>query len=102
MSSIVAGWLIDAGIKDGKPAKETETPGAINILRHAYVTEYFPDSDRQKLSEALKHSPLTTPFYVREIDPKLTEKMLEIQKNKISYEEREPMIMTRSKTRKKN
>ncbi|CAL6429321.1 unnamed protein product [Bathycoccus prasinos] len=102
MSSIVAGWLIDAGVKDGKPAKETETPGAINILRHAYVTEYFPDSDRQKLSEALKHSPLTTPFYVREIDPKLTEKMLEIQKNKISYEEREPMIMTRSKTRKKN
>ncbi|CAL6408698.1 unnamed protein product [Bathycoccus prasinos] len=102
MSSIVAGWLIDAGVKDGKPAKETETPGAINILRHAYVTEYFPDSDRQKLSEVLKHSPLTTPFYVREIDPKLTEKMLEIQKNKISYEEREPMIMTRSKTRKKN
>ncbi|CAL6398448.1 unnamed protein product [Bathycoccus prasinos] len=102
MSSIVTGWLIDAGVKDGLPAKETETPGAINILRHAYVTEYFPDSDRQKLSEALKHSPLTTPFYVREIDPKLTEKMLEIQKNKISYEEREPMIMTRSKTRKKN
>jgi hypothetical protein len=51
------------------------------------MTEYFPDSDRQKLSEALKHSPLTTPFYVREIDPKFTEKMLEIQKNKISYEE---------------
>jgi hypothetical protein len=36
MGNIVAGWLIDAGVKDGKPAKETETPGAINILRHAY------------------------------------------------------------------
>ena len=49
MSSIVAGWLIDAGVKDGKPAKETETPGAINILRHAYVTEYFPDQRQTKI-----------------------------------------------------
>ena len=65
MSATIAAWLVEAGIKDGKVQGQTKTPGAINLLRHAYISQKIKEEDVMKLSETMKHSPLATELYVR-------------------------------------
>ncbi|CAL6313055.1 unnamed protein product [Bathycoccus prasinos] len=96
MSATVAAWLVEAGIKDGKVQGQTKTPGAINLLRHAYISQKIKEEDVMKLSETMKHSPLATELYVRKIQPLLVENMIKIDERKLVYEEPE-MIQTRSR-----
>ncbi|CCO20079.1 unknown protein [Bathycoccus prasinos] len=96
MSATVAAWLVEAGIKDGKVQGQTKTPGAINLLRHAYVSQKIKEEDVLTLSETMKHSPLATELYVRKIQPVLVENMIKIDERKLVYEEPE-MIQTRSR-----
>ncbi|CAL6313150.1 unnamed protein product [Bathycoccus prasinos] len=96
MSATIAAWLVEAGIKDGKVQGQTKTPGAINLLRHAYISQKIKEEDVMKLSETMKHSPLATELYVRKIQPILVENMIKIDERKLVYEEPE-MIQTRSK-----
>ena len=96
MSATVAAWLIEAGVKDGKVMGQTKTPGAINLLRHAYISEKIKEEDVIKLSETMKHSPLATELYVRKIQPILVENMIKIDEKKLVYDEPE-MVQTRSK-----
>ena len=76
MSATIAAWLVEAGIKDGKVQGQTNTPGAINLLRHAYISQKIKEEDVMKLSETMKHSPLVTELYVRKIQPLLVENMI--------------------------
>ncbi|CAL6428871.1 unnamed protein product [Bathycoccus prasinos] len=96
MSATIAAWLVEAGIKDGKVQGQTKTPGAINLLRHAYISQKIKEEDVMKLSETMKHSPLATELYVRKIQPLLVENMIKIDERKLVYEEPE-MIQTRSR-----
>ena len=96
MSATIAAWLVEAGIKDGKVQGQTKTPGAINLLRHAYISQKIKEEDVMKLSETMKHSPLATELYVRKIQPLLVENMIKIDERKLIYEEPE-MIQTRSR-----
>jgi len=96
MSATIAAWLVEAGIKDGKVQGQTKTPGAINLLRHAYISQKIKEEDVMKLSETMKHSPLATELYVRKIQPLLVENMINIDERKLVYEEPE-MIQTRSR-----
>ena len=96
MSATVAAWLVEAGVKDGKVQGQTKTPGAINLLRHAYISQKIKEEDVIKLSETMKHSPLATELYVRKIQPLLVENMIKIDERKLIYEEPE-MIQTRSR-----
>ena len=73
-----------------------ETAGAINLLRHAYISQKIKEEDVIKLSETMKHSPLATELYVRKIQPLLVENMIKIDERKLVYEEPE-MIQTRSR-----
>ena len=82
--------------KDGKVQGQTKTPGAINLLRHAYISQKIKEEDVMKLSETMKHSPLATELYVRKIQPLLVENMIKIDERKLVYEEPE-MIQTRSR-----
>ncbi|CAL6336457.1 unnamed protein product [Bathycoccus prasinos] len=79
ISATIAAWLVEAGIKDGKVQGQTKTPGAINLLRHAYISQKIKEEDVMKLSETMKHSPLATELY-----------------RKLVFEEPE-MIQTRSR-----
>ena len=96
MSATIATWLVEAGIKDGKVQGQTKTPGAINLLRHAYISQKIKEEDVMELSETMKHSPLATELYVRKIQPLLVENMIKIDERKLVYEEPE-MIQTRSR-----
>ena len=96
MSATVAAWLVEAGVKDGKVQGQTKTPGAINLLRHSYISQKIKEEDVIKLSETMKHSPLATELYVRKIQPLLVENMIKIDERKLVYEEPE-MIQTRSR-----
>ena len=97
MSATIAAWLVEAGIKDGKVQGQTKTPGAINLLRHAYISQKIKEEDVMKLSETMKHSPLATELYVRK-STLLVENMIKIDERKLVYEEPE-MIQTRSRAR---
>ncbi|CAL6324914.1 unnamed protein product [Bathycoccus prasinos] len=96
MSATIAAWLVEARIKDGKVQGQTKTPGAINLLRHAYISQKIKEEDVMKVSITMKHSPLATELYVRKIQPLLVENMIKIDERKLVYEELE-MIQTRSR-----
>ncbi|CAL6332072.1 unnamed protein product [Bathycoccus prasinos] len=81
---------------DGKVQGQTKTLGAINLLRHAYISQKIKEEDVMKLSETMQHSPLATELYVRKIQPLLVENMIKIDERKLVYEEPE-MIQTRSR-----
>ena len=49
MSGTVATWLIEADVKHGKVMGQTKTPGAINLLRHVYISEKIKDSQIEVL-----------------------------------------------------
>ena len=100
MSGTVATWLIEADVKHGKVMGQTKTPGAINLLRHVYISEKIKEEDVTKLSETMKHSPLATELYVRKIQPILVENMIKIDERKLVYDESE-IIQTRSRVLKK-
>ncbi|CAL6391979.1 unnamed protein product [Bathycoccus prasinos] len=81
--------------KGGKVQGQTKTPGAINLLRHAYISQKIKEEDVMKLSETMKHSPLATELYVRKIQPLLVENMIKIDERKLVRGTE--MIQTRSK-----
>ena len=49
MSATIAAWLVEAGIKDGKVQGQTKTPGAINLLRHAYISQKIKERRRDEI-----------------------------------------------------
>jgi hypothetical protein len=69
MPATIAAWLVKAGIKDGKTQGQTKTPGGINLLRHACISQKIKEEDLIKLSKTMKHSPLATELYMRKIQP---------------------------------
>ena len=87
MTAYVGKMLLDAGVKkkttdpEYKPGFNT---GAVNLLRKSYVSRALNDPslsaiDRETLAFAMKHSPLTSPSYLREHGLKITEE----QKNEL-------------------
>ena len=87
MSSYVGKMLFDAGVKkktndpEYKPGLNT---GSINLLRKSYVSTAFAAEslcaiDRETLAFAMKHSPMTSPSYLREHGLKVAQE----QKNEL-------------------
>lgn len=87
MSSYVGKMLFDAGVKkktndpEYKPGLNT---GSINLLRKSYVSTAFAAEslsaiDRETLAFAMKHSPMTSPNYLREHGLKVAQE----QKNEL-------------------
>jgi hypothetical protein len=87
MSSYVGKMLFDAGVK--KKTNDTEykpglNTGSINLLRKSYVSTAFAAEslcaiDRETLAFAMKHSPMTSPSYLREHGLKVAQE----QKNEL-------------------
>ena len=88
MTAYVGKMLLDAGVKkkttdpEYKPGFNT---GAVNLLRKSYVSRALNDPslsaiDRETLAFAMKHSPLTSPSYLREHGLKIAEE----QKNELA------------------
>ncbi|CAL6338489.1 unnamed protein product [Bathycoccus prasinos] len=48
ISATIAAWLVEAGMKDCKVQGQTKTPGAINLLRHAYISQKIKEEDVMK------------------------------------------------------
>lgn len=75
MSSRVREMLIKAGIKTKDQTKKGTkvNVGSINLLRKAYVTDYFEknpnmtEEERVELASAMRHSPVVTETYVRKV-----------------------------------
>ena len=87
MSSYVGKMLFEAGVKkktndpEYKPGLNT---GSINLLRKSYVSTAFAAEslcaiDRETLAFAMKHSPMTSPSYLREHGLKVAQE----QKNEL-------------------
>ena len=93
MTGYVGKMLLDAGVK-----KKTNDPeyklgfntGSVNLLRKSYVSRALNDPslsavDRETLAFAMKHSPMTSPTYLREHGLKVAQE----QKNeleKVTYD----------------
>lgn len=93
MTAYVGKMLLDAGVKkksndpDYRPGFNT---GAVNLLRKSYVSRALNDPslsaiDRETLAFAMKHSPMTSPSYLREHGLKITEEQKNELKN-ITYD----------------
>ena len=93
MTAYVGKMLLDAGVK--KKSNDPEyrpgfNTGSVNLLRKSYVSRALNDPslsavDRETLAFAMKHSPMTSPSYLREHGLKITDE----QKNelkKITYD----------------
>jgi len=74
MSNYVSTMLTKAGIKDKRADPEYKAKvnvGSINVLRKSYISRALNDPslsefDREDLAFAMKHSPDTSPKYLRE------------------------------------
>ena len=94
MSNKVRDMLIKAGIKTVEQTKRGAkvNVGSINLLRKAYVTDYFENNpkmteqERIDLATAMRHSPVVTETYVRKVYKEVNENLKEFEKIKYQNE----------------